>query len=167
MANETAEQLRAEAAQHDADAEASFQRCDTDGFLSQWASGLTAREKRLQADIVEAGGKAEFTGLFDRETGDRVKAKIVHVTGYGGYGKVAKWLVLGANDEALAWVAAYKTGKRSKLYQMGFEERREMAAAKADIGGSGKGLSGAASCFVYARRLDGGYPADAVVWKGA
>ncbi len=158
--------LRAQAAAHEQEAADSFERCDTDGFVSQWASGLNAQKARIQATIVENGGKAEFLGLFDRETGARIKAKIVQVAGYH-YGTVSKWLVLDENDKALAWVPAFKEGKQSKLYKLGFEERYEMAAAVADIGGgSGRGLSGAASCYAMARRTDGGYGEDAVVWDG-
>lgn len=160
-----AEALRASAAKHEQDAADSFDRCDTDGFVSQWASGLNAQKDRIQASIVEAGGTAEFVGLFDRETGERVRARLVSVAGYS-YGTVRKWCVLDADDQAVAWVAAFKEGKNSKLFKLGFEERMETATAVADIGGgSGRGLSGAASCYAYARRTDGGFGADAVVWK--
>jgi hypothetical protein len=159
--------LREQAAKHEQEAADSFERCDTDGFVSQWASGLNAQKARIQAGIVENGGKAEFVGLFDRETGERVRARLVKVAGYN-YGTVSKWVVLDAADNAVAWVPAFKTGKQSKLYKLGFEERYEMAAAVADIGGgSGRGLSGAASCYAMARRTDGGFGADAVIWKGA
>ena len=71
-----ADELRSEAAKREQSAADSFDRCDTDGFLSQWASGLTARELRLQAEIEEADGLAEFRGLFDKD-GNRIKAKLV------------------------------------------------------------------------------------------
>ena len=61
--NKTAEQLRAEASRMAQEAADSFARCDTDGFLSQWAMDLGARERRAQAAIVEAGGVCEFPAL--------------------------------------------------------------------------------------------------------
>lgn len=51
----------------------SFERCDTDGFLSQWASGLTAQKYRLQANIEDNGGAAWFVGLYAGS--ERVPAK--------------------------------------------------------------------------------------------
>jgi hypothetical protein len=56
----TASQHRATAARHDADAAASFERCDTDGFLSQWASGINAQVARANAAIADNGGLATF-----------------------------------------------------------------------------------------------------------
>jgi len=48
--------LKEEAATHDREAFESFERCDTDGFLSQWASGINAQEARLKASLIEQGG---------------------------------------------------------------------------------------------------------------
>lgn len=56
----TAEAYLSEAAAHDRDAAESFDRCDTDGFLSQWASGINAQVARKNAAIAEAGGVATF-----------------------------------------------------------------------------------------------------------
>lgn len=159
------ERLRDEAAEHDRAAEESFQRCDTDGFLTQWAHGINADIKRRQAEIEENGGRWTFPGLFDRETGQRVRAKIVHVADRYSYVEGATrplWLVLGPRDEALLWLPAYRTSKRSKLWQAGFEERDEEAPARAEIQGRGRGLSGTA--WVAVVRTDGGYPEDATQW---
>ena len=61
----------ARAAEHRAKADAadkrvseSIARSDTDGFLSQWAGGLTAQLERRRAEIAEAGDVATFTGLY-------------------------------------------------------------------------------------------------------
>lgn len=154
--------LRDAAADHDRKATESWERSDTDGFVSQWAHGLSAQEARIQASIIEAGGTSTFLGLFDVETGERVKAKIVSCPGYHG-GTTSKWLVLDAADNAVEWLPAYKgDSKRSKLAKRGFEERDEQAPAKAGIGGgSGRGLSGAVNCYATAKRTDGGYPPEA------
>ena len=41
----------------------SFERCDTDGFLSQGASDAMARAYRLCAELAKNGGRSEFVGL--------------------------------------------------------------------------------------------------------
>lgn len=53
-------EFTAKAAQHERDAAESFDRCDTDGFLSQWASGVNAQVARTNASIAERGGNAIF-----------------------------------------------------------------------------------------------------------
>lgn len=49
----------------------SFERCDTDGFLSQWASDSTARLYDAVAKVADEGGYMEYPALFiaDDETG--------------------------------------------------------------------------------------------------
>lgn len=154
--------LREEADHLDAKAEESFDRSDTDGFLSQWALNTCAAEKRLEAQIIEQGGQAEFPALFDKATGERVRAKLVDVPGYQGWNRVSKWIVLDRNDKAVHWVPAFKAGPRSRLFQLGLEEGREMAPAKATLsGGNGRGLSGAVNVRPIAKRQDAGYPAEA------
>lgn len=85
-------QLRAEAQENFSRARESFERCDTDGFLSQWANNLSGWLKETQADIEDAGGVAEFFDLFEEETGRRVNAIVVD----GKFGRV--WL-LGSEEE--------------------------------------------------------------------
>ena len=178
----TAAEHRQAATVADQRAADSFERCDTDGFLSQWADGITAQLHRAQAAIIENGGKDTFAGLFN-EAGQRVKAKVVTVPDrFKGYGTKDLWLVLDANDKAIVWVPRQyarkvdgKTGEvrydtrpnpRSKMAQLGLHEDDEEAPAVAYIAGSGRGLSGAASCYVTSKRTDGGYPADAVIYEG-
>lgn len=86
-AREKAEELRETARGNDRDAVDSFDRCDTDGALSQWASGITAEKYRLRADIAENGGMWSFPALFDLE-GNLIPAREV----YGEYG--AFWSLL-------------------------------------------------------------------------
>jgi hypothetical protein len=43
----------------------SFERCDTDGFLSQWASTVTGRLYERLATVAESGGRWTFTTLAD------------------------------------------------------------------------------------------------------
>lgn len=161
----TATEHRTEAARHEQSAADSWERSDTDGFLSQWADGLNAQMHRLAADIAENGGKHEFVGLFDAK-GRRVKAKLIYVADrFRGYGKKPVWMVLDANDQAIEWVNAFRDGARSKMAKLGLHEAKEEVAAKAFIDGEGHGLSGRA--WVAAKRLDRGYPADEIVMGGA
>lgn len=61
----TADQWRDKATESRQRSYDSFQRSDTDGFLSQWASDSVAREYDLCARLAEANGIWEFTALFD------------------------------------------------------------------------------------------------------
>lgn len=63
-----AEKLRQEARKAREDANESFDRSDTDGFMSQWASNTVAREKEAKALLIEQGGKAEFQVLMDKDS---------------------------------------------------------------------------------------------------
>lgn len=131
---ESAETYRKLAAQHEQDAEDSFDRSDTDGFLSQWASGISAQKATRNAEIAEKGGKAEFRGLYCGD--ERIMAKIVE----GQFGNV--WLL----DDAAATQIGRRfipTGEKSRVQrQFGLSERTETQAAFAVIQGSGRGLSG-------------------------
>lgn len=80
-AQKYADHLREEAARQEQEAIDSFDRCDTDGFLSQWASRLGGRLDRAKADLVEAGGVSEFTALFDLD-GNVISTH----SGWGQYG---------------------------------------------------------------------------------
>jgi hypothetical protein len=61
----TPEQWRQQAADARRRSFESFERSDTDGFLSQWASDTVAREYDAWASLAENGYKAEFDALFD------------------------------------------------------------------------------------------------------
>lgn len=140
MTNKTASELRQEANEIDARVEESFQRCDTDGFLSQWAGGICANERRLQAEIVENGGVSEFPGLYEGDR--RVAANLIDAQ----FGTV--WIL--RDDEARKFgrkfipftgISEYRTKSRVQS-KLGLRECAEMAPAKATIKGTGHGLSG-------------------------
>lgn len=139
-----ATEYREQAAACRAEAAASFERCDTDGFVSQWASGINAQLADAKAAIAEAGGTAFFAkwSLIDAATGEAVDARFVQ-TRYG-----QKWRI-DATDE---WISTSASDKA--LAKRGYQkvEQIERAAAFAFIGGSGKGLSGATSCYVAVAR---------------
>lgn len=139
--------LRTEAAEWDRCAAESFERSDTDGFLSQWASGITARKLRAQADLAEAGGMIEIEALFNL---DGTVASTHY--GYGQYGPY--WRL---NDVATAHYGkrflnpskARKAATRKRNMQAkGFTVGTIKVRGYVDIVGSGTGLSGCASAQV-------------------
>lgn len=128
------ETLRAEAAQHERDAYESFERCDTDGFLSQWASGLSASQKRLQAEITEQGDSYEFPALFDLD-GEIVPAKLLP-TRYGiAWAIFASWDALNAHRSPIErWVTAFPV-RESTMTRKGYYEGSVRAPARAELRG--------------------------------
>jgi hypothetical protein len=66
-ADHTPEEWRNMARDRYRSADESFERCDTDGYLSQWASQVTAQLYELCARVAEAGGLWEFTVLADAD----------------------------------------------------------------------------------------------------
>ena len=70
-----ADTLNAQAETYDQEALASFERCDTDGALSQWGLRMNADLNRLKARIFQNGGVSTFTGLYQGDR--RVKARII------------------------------------------------------------------------------------------
>lgn len=154
----TAAEWAAEAVRLDAEATGrhqaaadSFDRCDTDGFLSQWASGISGRLAAAKAEIARNHGYVEARALFHvgGELDGQVASTHEH---YGQWGMC--WVL---ND-----AAAQRFGKRffSPSKARSDAKRRANNAAKgfstgairvagyAKIDGSGTGLSGAASCYV-------------------
>lgn len=63
----------------------SFERCDTDGYLSQWASDSMAQHYRVCADLCDARGLQEREALFDL-AGNLVSTRLIQ----GQYGTA--WL---------------------------------------------------------------------------
>lgn len=149
----TPDQLRAEAAQHEQDAHDSFDRCDTDGFLSQWASGQMAGLKRMQATIAERGGTYTFPALFDLD-GNIVAAKLID----GRYGPV--WGVLADDDPSgrvVEWVTAFPV-RESTMRRKGYYEGEVDAPAYAVHRGSN-----VCTVTAVAERRDGGFSRDVVI----
>lgn len=131
--------------------EESWERSDTDGFLSQWAHGITANEAHFAAKIASRGGVDLFPGLYERETGKRAPAIILSGE-HGQYFAFCDPDTGKINGRFLSW----SDTPRGRLYREGFVILGEWAPAKATIRGHGRGLSGNAwACTV---RTDGGYP---------
>jgi len=151
----TADEFRAEARQHSINAHESFERCDTDGFMSQWASGLSAAKAHLAADIAENGGCASFPALFEWG-GDLVPAKLIE-TRYG-----YSWGILESDDprsRIVDWFNPSKARNDDKRIEnnarKGFSVGRVMAPAKAELAGAN-----ATSVRPIPVRTDGGFSRD-------
>jgi len=159
MSEMTAEQHREQAKVCRQRSIDSFERCDTDGFLSQWASDLSANEHLRNAEILEAGGIAEFWGLYEGDR--RVKAAQVQVYDKFSYGNVTKWVV--DDDDPICgkrkWIPS---GARSRVQKsLGLKERRETAPARAVLGDGGGG-----NVFVKTIRTGCRYGSDAKLVEG-
>lgn len=152
---EKAQELEAEAKIREDRSRESFERVDTDGFLSQWASDITARKLRVQADIERAGGVQEFPALFDLE-GNRAPAKLIR----GRYGMT--WLVkTGPAYEDVKFISAFPK-REATMERKGYREGHEVAPARAILTGD----DGPCSVAVTVIRLDGGHPeADRIFSK--
>jgi hypothetical protein len=115
----------------------SQESCDTDGFLSQWSHGITSSQEKLRAQVLSHGGFAVFPTLFNRETGEQVRAKLVE--GQFGF----SWAFLDAKGRRThRYLPDTRTGKRAKLWKEGFVVLGAWHPAKASIVGTGHGLSG-------------------------
>lgn len=138
-----AEEHRELAGLHDAEKEASFERCDTDGFVSQWAHGMMAEEHRLAAQIEENGGKWQFRALFDLD-GNMVAAKEIE-TRYGW-----SWMLLDENGKATGQFFNESKAKTAEVRKAnnakkGFYLGKVLYPAYAKLAGGGKGMGGALS----------------------
>lgn len=137
----TAAEYRAEAKECFDREQRSFERCDTDGFLSQWSANISGHLAEARADIAENGGNACLPVLVDAE-GELVPAKMIP-TQYG-----SAWLL--SPEAASRYGRKFvPVGEGSRVQkQLKLREEHRDVPAFARIHGSGRGLSGAASCYV-------------------
>jgi len=130
--------------------EESWERSDTDGFLSQWASGLTGQLEKTREGIARAGGVADFKGLYDGDR--RLRAKqVTFADRHAGYGTKTMWLLDEPETEKYGrkWIPI---GDRSRVQKsLSLVERWELAPAWAKMDGRGTGLSGSAWVATYRR----------------
>lgn len=123
-----ADELREQARQHEQDAAESFDRCDTDGFLSQWASGVNAAKARVEADVIEAGGVATFWRLrLETLDGEPVRAKLID----GRYGEC--WALLREDDSFSGEFVSARPKRVSTMERKGYREVREEFVAEARV----------------------------------
>jgi len=151
---EMAQEMRESAARARQRRQESFERSDTDGFLTQWAFGKTSQLDTRRMNILENGGKDEFTGLYEGDR--RVKAKMLE----GEWGTY--WLLHESETDLIAQRGKpfLPTGQRSRVQKtLGLSERREMDWAWARMEGRGTGLSG--TCWVASFRTGDEWGQDA------
>jgi len=84
----------------------SFERCDTDGFLSQFCHGLTAQRERLKHEIAMHGNTDVFPVIVDIKTGKIVSTRLFRFNDKFSYGTVDKWCV--KRGETVDWVTHYR-----------------------------------------------------------
>lgn len=148
----TEAQWRELAAACSARSRASFERSDTDGFLSQWASDMTARKHLMCADLARDGGIREFPAPFDLE-GNLINALFIK-TQYGW-----TWLLRTVphwwkgkpflNPSRALKGAVRRRNDSAKGIAMGTVRTR----AEVRTGGSGKGMSGAVGMHYFVSRV--------------
>lgn len=154
MPGGTPDELRDRAAAHTAKAQESFERCDTDGFASQWAHGVMGEVDRLAAQIMRDNGYHRFPALFDRH-GVLINARQVE----GEFGDA--WRMVDANGYLGRWLNPSRAQDWRRRLRAnaakGFFVGSVMLPARAVTGGGGKGLSGAANVRAVAVPLHQDY----------
>lgn len=127
--------------------EESWQRSDTDEFLSQWANDLEARRISRQIEVLKNGGCWTFDVLVHVATGEVIATKTYSfaVPNLPSYMNVVnvKWRV---EDKFLPLTNGKKwipEGHKSRIQkQLGLKQEARWFKARAVITGSGRGLSG-------------------------
>jgi hypothetical protein len=144
---EKAESYRQQARDSRKRAHDSFERSDTDGFLSQWANDITARELEMKAELIEMGGVVERPALFDLD-GNLVLAKEIE-TQYG-----YAWAILDPENPRGRFLGFFNESKaknperkRATDARKGYYVGSAMVKGYVKIVASGTGLSGAASAY--------------------
>lgn len=131
----TGDQFREQARGRSQAAEESFDRCDTDGFLSQWAAGQMSRVYDALAALADAGGEWTFTYLADLD-GNLVNARAIP----GKFGTC--WMILDADGKATGKFAPWHPAKESTLAKRGYKEIEVKRPACVKVtGGSGYHLN--------------------------
>lgn len=141
---EKAEQMERDALEQRKRQLESWERSDTDGFLSQWSHGLHDALYQTQAEICRNGGKAQFRVLMDLD-GNEVPSKLID-TKYG----IAYALLDEHNKFTGKFVNPCISEKA--LAKKGFKIGEVWKPAWAKLTGRGRGLSGTCWVQTYVRR---------------
>lgn len=122
----------------------SWDRCDTDGFLSQWAHGLTATENEYRAQLAETDGKCDVQAAFDLD-GNLLRA----LHGWSDYGEY--FMIKDADGNKIEFFspsqARSETTARRNNAKKGYYVGTVRVPATVKIMGGGTGLAGAANCY--------------------
>lgn len=161
---EVAEAARQEARDADQRSFDSFERSDTDGALSQWASSMSANESYLAAEIAENGGMWEFPALFTLE-GELVPAKRF----YNDYDNPV-WGILETESPESRYVAYVNESTAQNevtftknMAKKGYYVGTVLAPAYATLAGSGKGLGSLHTVHAVVRRSGPLFDANAII----
>jgi hypothetical protein len=108
---EKAEKLLARAQQSERNKHESFERSDTDGFLSQWSCGLAADKYRMEAHVAKCEGRAPLEVLVSTATGEIVSTKLFTFPNrFAHWKSTMTWLV--SNVPGVKWVTNFRNSKR-------------------------------------------------------
>jgi hypothetical protein len=124
----------------------SFERCDTDGFVSQWANGCMADYAETGAALADAEGWWTFRALIDAETGEVASLDCVASERYRGsyYWRLTdayarpRGIKPFVNDSNAEDPKRYAATMRRKGFTVGTVRAR----GRALMVGTGTGLSG-------------------------
>lgn len=133
----------------------SFDRCDTDGFLSQWASGMTAQKNEMEKEILANGGLVRVRVLVD-SAGEIVSDQTrVFPNRNAPWTTVRLWDVRAHADRlGRRWIPVGERSRVQKSLGVREEFRWTPGYAKVTAPEGSRGLSGAASAFVGIFRAD-------------
>lgn len=146
-----AEELEATSRRNEQEAADSFARCDTDGFLSQWASDRMASLRRLEARLLRQGGYAEHAALFDLD-GNLVPAKLIG-TRYG-----MAWMLLDEDGRKTGKFVSAFPKRASTMERKGYREGSVLAESYAELVGQTH-----TSVHPVTLRKDRGWSRDVIV----
>lgn len=129
----------------------SFQRSDTDGFLSQWSHGISAELHSRNAEILEGGGCLEFPVLV--YNGEVIATKVYTFQNkHASWKTVSSWKIPDHLVEKIGrkWIPV---GENSRIQKkLGLRQETRWFPAVAYITSSGTGLSGCATAFVSTKK---------------
>lgn len=123
-------ELKKLASECESKAQESFERCDTDGYLSQWAHQVNAGKYRAEADLLKAENMAEFRFL---QEGDRVLNARTIQTRYG-----ESWILDDPADIQKFGKFVPSGPKSRKQKQLGLHESWVLLPAKVILSGDNR-----------------------------
>lgn len=161
----TADTHRKNAEAARAEANASFERCDTDGFATQAAHNIRSEAEELKALVADNDGVWDFEALFDLD-GNLVPAKEVKTRFGWAWGFLSD--ADNPNSRFTGWFSPSKARDRAvrvrndarKGYYVG---KVRVAAHVVTSSGGGYGMSGLASVHSFIARDDRGFSPDAEI----
>ena len=120
--------LRERAEEHRRREQESFDRCDTDGYVSQWCSSISARDADEAAALADRGDLSVFPVLVDAVTGELVAITIHVFQNRYSYGNEYKWAVRRQGAQKAEWVTDFK--RESNFGKKGLRKAWMIAPAK-------------------------------------